>query len=217
MSQGLPLLYDYWRSSASYRVRIALALKGMAFERCSVDLLKNEQKAVTHLARNPQGLVPALAIDGLLLTQSLAIIDYLDETRPEPPLLPQDAAGRARVRALAHAIAMEIHPICNPSVVARVLELAGGEQEMRQAWMQEHIARGLDAVERLLQRPETGAFCHGDAPGLADCCLVPQLYNARRWGLEVETWPRITEIDANCADLPAFQSAHPDRFNPETP
>ncbi len=215
MTRARALLYGYWRSSATYRVRIALALKGIAYDSHAVDLTKDEQKAPAHLARNPQGLVPALAIDGLELTQSLAIIDYLDETRPEPPLLPGDAVGRARVRTIAQAIAMEVHPVCNPSVVARVLELARGDEAMRQAWMQEFIGRGLDAVEILLQHPESKTYCHGDSPGLADCVLIPQLYNARRWGLDAARWPRIETIDRNCAVLPAFQAGHPEQQKPQ--
>ncbi len=212
---GTPLLYDYWRSSASYRVRIGLGLKGLAYERRSVDLLTGEQRAAEHAARNPQGLVPALAIDGLTLTQSLSILEYLEETRPEPPLLPADPAGRARVRAIAQAIAMEIHAVCNLSLVNRIVSLAGGTEALRTAWMGENIRLGLDAVEALLAKPGSGRFCHGDAPGLADCCLVPQLYNARRWGLEVRDWPRAAAIVAACEALEAFRAAHPDRVKPE--
>lgn len=215
MSEARALLYDYWRSSASYRVRIALGLKGLTYASHPVDLIKGEQKSEANRNRNPQGLVPTLAIDGLVITQSLAMIEYLEETRPAPPLLPSDAASRARVRAIAQAIAMEVHPICNPSVVARVLELAGGDEAMRQAWMQTFIGQGLDAVEVLLQHPGTGSFCHGDTPGLADCCLIPQLYNARRWGLEAARWPTIARIDRNCAALTAFQNSHPEHVQPQ--
>lgn len=216
MSADRTRLYDYWRSSASYRVRIALALKGIAYESRAVDLMKGEQKSKAHLERNPQGLVPALAIDGLVMTQSLAMIEYLEETRPEPALLPSDAAGRARVRAIAQVIAMEVHPVCNPSVVARVLELAGGDEAMRVAWMQDVIGRGLDAVEVLLQHPDTGRFSHGDNPGLADCFLVPQLYNAQRWGLEPARWPTLSRIDRACAALAAFKDSHPEQVKPKS-
>lgn len=205
------VLYDYWRSSASYRVRIALNLLGVAYRAVPVDLLAAGHKAPEHLARNPQGLVPVLAIDGRLLTQSLAIIDYLEETRPGADLLPDDAAGRARVRALSHAIAMEIHPICNLSVGTHVMALAGGDEAVRQAWMQKFIGAGLAAFEQLLARPETGRFCHGDRPTMADCCLVPQLYNADRWGVDTAGLSRIRAVAAECAGLEAFAAAHPDR------
>ena len=207
-----PVLYDYWRSSASYRVRIALALKDMAYDRVPVDLLTGAHRTPAHLARNPQGLVPALAIDGLMLTQSLAIIEYLDETVPALPLLPADAAGRARVRTLALAVAAEIHPLNNTSTLARVERLAG--TEARSAWNRETMVTGLAAVERLLDDPRTGRFCHGDAPGLADCVLIPQLYNARRWGVDFSRHPRIAAVSAACATLGSVASAHPDNFAP---
>lgn len=206
-------LYDYWRSSAAYRVRIALGLKGLPHAAVPVNLLDASHKAPDHLARNPQGLVPALHIDGRMLTQSLAIIEYLDETRPDPPLLPADPPGRARVRALAHAIAMEIAPICNLSVATHVAALTGRE-DARVDWMAHFIGPGLEAFERLLAQGGTGRFCHGDQPGLADCCLVPQLYNARRWGVAVDHLPRIAAIADACAALPAFAAAHPDRVGP---
>lgn len=207
-----PVLYDYWRSSASYRVRIALALKDIAYDRVSVDLVKGEQRAPEHLAINPQGLVPAMAIDGHLLTQSLAIIEYLDETRPALPLLPDDAAGRARVRAITQAIACEIHPVSNLMVLNKVEALAG--PEARTAWNEDNIARGLKGIEALLDHPATGRFCHGDAPGLAECALIPQLYNARRWGVDFSHLPRIAAVSAACATLGVIASAHPDNFAP---
>jgi maleylacetoacetate isomerase len=207
-----PVLYDYWRSSASYRVRIALNLKGVAYRPVAVNLLAGEHRAPEHLARNPQGAVPVLDIDGLRLTQSLAMIEYLDETRAGPALLPADPAGRARVRALAQLIAMEIHPICNLSVAARIARLGG--DAARLAWMREHIGAGLAAFEALLAQPGTGRFCHGDTPGLADCCLIPQLYNAGRWELDPAAWPTISRIEAACAELPAFAAARPDRVGP---
>ncbi|MFB2530538.1 maleylacetoacetate isomerase [Paracoccus sp. p3-h83] len=207
-----PVLYDYWRSSASYRVRIALALKDMAYDRVPVDLVAGDHRAPAHLAVNPQGLVPALAIDGLLLTQSLAIIDYLDETRPALPLLPDDPASRARVRAIALAIACEVHPLSNLSVLNRIEALAG--PEARSAWNRDNLHQGLTAVERLLDHPATGRFCHGDAPGLAECCLIPQLYNARRWGVSFDHLPRIAAVSRACATLGVIASAHPDNFDP---
>ncbi|KGF67466.1 maleylacetoacetate isomerase [Hoeflea sp. BAL378] len=205
-----PILYDYWRSSASYRVRIALNLAGIEYKAVVVDLLGKAHKSAEHLARNPQGLVPALAIDGLMLTQSLAMIEYIIETRGVA-LLPDDAAGRARVRALAHAIAMDIHPLCNLSVVAHVLELAGGDEAMRAAWMQHFIGKGLAAFEALLDHASTGTFCHGEAPGLADICLIPQVYNAERWGADISGFRRIQAIREACDRLPAFSDAHPDK------
>lgn len=209
-------LHDYWRSSASYRVRIALNLKGIAHERVAVDLTADAQRSADHLALNPQGLVPVLRIDGLVLTQSLAIIDYLDETRPEPPLLPSDPAGRARVRALAQAIACEIHPISNLRILERV-EALGGPQA-RAAWNRDTLASGLEAFERLLDHPAfTGRFCHGDQPTVADCTLIPQLYNASRWGVGYTHLPRIAAVANTCAALPAFRAAHPDRFDPAQP
>lgn len=211
-----PVLHDYWRSSASYRVRIALALKGIAYDRVPVDLVAGAQRGAANLAVNPQGLVPSLEIDGLVLTQSLAVIGYLDETRPDPPLLPRDPASRARVRAIALAVACEIHPLSNPSVLSRVEALGGADA--RAEWNRDNIARGLDSVERLLDHPGfTGRFCHGDAPGLADCTLIPQLYNAARWGVAYDHLTRIRAVAAACEGHPAFVAAHPDRFATDSP
>ena len=198
-----PVLYDYWRSSASYRVRIALRLIGIDFERVPVNLLSGQQKAAPHLARNPQGLVPVLDIDGQRLTQSLAIIEYLAETHPDQGLLPSDPL--ARVRALSHAIAMDIHPICNTGTVNHVLELTGGGDPVRLAWMGKFIGDGLLAFDRLLDHPATGRFCHGDRPTMADICLVPQVYNARRWDVDIGNLTRIDAIVAACERLPAFE------------
>jgi maleylacetoacetate isomerase len=206
------VLYDYWRSSAAYRVRIALNLIGLSYRQVAVDLLQGEQKEAANLARNPQGLVPTLEIDGRSLTQSLAIVEYLDETR-NGGLLPPDAAGRARVRALAHAIAMEIHPICNLSVARHAAENSAGAITM-QGWMQHFIDRGLRAVEAMLDHPATGRFCHGDRPGLADICLVPQIYNARRWEIDLDPLPIVRRIVAELDGHPAFADAHPDRHQP---
>lgn len=205
------VLYDYWRSSASYRVRIALNSVGISYRTVSVDLLENTQKSPEHLARNPQGLVPALDIDGRTMAQSLAIIEYLAETRGNPGVLPEDAAGRQRVRALSYAIAMEIHPICNTGVVLHVMEVTGGGEAARSAWMKRFIGNGLAAVETLLDTPGTGRFCHGDTPGMADFCLVPQVYNADRWEVDITACPNVRRIAETCASLPAFQAAHPDR------
>ena len=209
---AMPVLYDYWRSTASYRVRIALNLAGIDYEPVVVDLLSGAHKGAANLMRNPQGFVPALDIDGLMLTQSLAIIEYVIETRGVS-LLPDEAADRARVRALAHVIAMDIHPVCNLSVVGHVLELTGGGDAVRVAWMQKFITKGLEAFETLLDHPATGEFCHGDMPGLADICLIPQIYNAERWGADISGLKRIQAIRAACEQLPAFANAHPDKNN----
>jgi len=208
------VLYDYWRSSASFRVRIALHLKGIPFSTVAVNLLDGSQRSAAHLTRNPQGFVPALAIDGMMMTQSLAILEYLDARMPEPPLLPDDPAEAARLRAIAHAIAMEIHPICNPSVVAHHAAAFDGDADDKAAWMRHFINKGLRAVDRLADHPRTDSFLHGDAPGLADCVLVPQIYNARRWGVDLAAMPRLVAIDAACMALPSFRAAAPEAVKP---
>ena len=203
------ILYDYWRSSASYRVRIALNLAGIQYDTVVVDLLKMEHKAPDHLIHNPQGLVPAIKIDKQIFTQSLAIIEYLNETR-NLKLLPDTAAGRAEVRALAYAIAMDIHPVCNLGVVTHVMKLTNGDEIMRKAWMQKFIGDGLMAVELMLQK-NLGALCYGDNPSLADICLVPQLYNAKRWEVNTSAFSRIEAVIANLQNNMAFADAHPDK------
>jgi maleylacetoacetate isomerase len=203
------VLYDYWRSSASYRVRIALNLLGIAYAAVPVNLLAGEQRAPNHLGRNPQGLVPVLDIDGLRLTQSLAIVEYLHETRPGSGLLPADPVGRARVRALAHAIAMDIHPVCNTRVVGRLMTLVEDGEAARAGWMHGVIAEGLAAFEAMLGHPATGRFCHGDRPTIADLCLVPQLYNARRWQVDLSAMPRVLAVEAACDGIDAFRLAAP--------
>lgn len=207
------VLYDYWRSSASYRVRIGLNLAGIAYRAVPVDLTKGEHKSPAHLARNPQGLVPVLDIDGLRLTQSLAILDYLESTRGLT-LLPRDAGARARVLALAHAIAIDIHPVCNLSVARHASELAGGRGDMPGDWMRRFIRPGLQAFEQMLGGFAQAPFCAGERPGLADICLIPQIYNARRWGAEIDDLPRICAVEAACKDRPEFAKAHPDAVNP---
>lgn len=207
------VLYDYWRSSASYRVRIALNLAGIEHRSVPVDLLKQEHKSPAHLARNPQGLVPALFIDGQLYTQSLAIIDYLGETRTGLDVLPADAASRAKVRAVAHAIAMDIHPVCNLGVVNHVVELVGNAEETRSGWMKKFIGEGLAAVETMLS-DLPGPLCFGDKPTLADICLVPQVYNARRWGVDISHHARIKGAIDRLETIPAFAAAHPDQIKP---
>jgi maleylacetoacetate isomerase len=207
------VLFDYWRSSASYRVRIALNILGQDFRSVSVDLLAKTQKSAEHLARNPQGLVPVLEIDGHAFTQSLAIIEYLDETR-HAGFLPSDPVGRQRVRQLSYAIAMEIHAVCNTGVVAELMRVTADGEAARDAWMQKFIGDGMAAFEKLLDHPSTGKFCHGDTPGMADFCLVPQVYNARRWNVELSAFPRVLEIAGRCEGLDAFAKAHPDRVKP---
>lgn len=200
-------LYDYWRSSASYRVRMGLNILGLAYESLAVDLLTGEQSRPANLSRNPQGLVPTLEIDGLVLTQSLAILEYLDETRGG--LLPADAAGRARVRALAFAVAMEIAPVSNLRVRRKVEEISGGAFTADD-WQRHHIALGFDALEVMLDSPATGTFCHGEQVTLADLCLVPQAYNAERVGLDLGRWPRIAACVARLRALPPLVAAAPE-------
>jgi len=204
------ILYDYWRSSASYRLRIALESLGLTYRREPVDLLAGDQRTAEHRARNPQGLVPALSIDGHMLTQSLSIIEYFDETRPKARFLPADPLGRQRVRTLSYAVAMEIHAVCNSGVAAHVMDITGGGEAARASWMRKFIGEGLAAVEQLLDDPATGTFCHGDTPGMADFCLVPQVYNAERWGADIASLAHVRRITETCRALPAFQAAHPD-------
>lgn len=204
-------LFDYWRSSASYRVRIALNLLGLDYAAIPVDLVKGEQRGADNLARNPQGLVPTLLIDGQSLTQSLAIIEYLNDRSGS--LLPTDPIGRARVRALSYAIAMEIAPICNLSVRNHIQSLTDG-RTTADDWQRHYISQGLAAFEALLDHPSTGAFCHGDQISMADICLVPQVYNARRVGVDVASHPRLATIHARLIQNPAVTAAHPDQVKP---
>ncbi|TCZ63001.1 maleylacetoacetate isomerase [Roseicella aquatilis] len=204
------ILYGYWRSSAAYRVRIALNLKGLRAEHRFVHLRKGEQREEGHRALNPQGLVPALVLeDGAVLTQSLAICEYLDEIHPEPPLLPREPVARARVRAFAQTVAAEIHAVQNLKVLNRVKAL-GHPQEAANAWAHDVIAEGLAACEALL-RDQPGPFCFGALPGLADIALVPQLYNARRFNVALGAMPRLLAAEAACGALPAFAEAAPER------
>ncbi len=206
-------LYDYFRSSAAYRVRIALNFKGLAPERAFVHLRRNAQREDDYLALNPHGLVPALVTDdGAVLTQSLAIVEYLEETHPSPPLLPPDPAARARVRAIALAIACDIHPLDNLRVLRYLLHTVGVTEEQKDAWYKYWIDVGLEALEIQLSRDDaTGRFCHGDAPTLADVCLVPQLANARRVAMDLSPYPTLTRIETACRALPAFAAAEPAR------
>jgi len=209
----MTVLYDYWRSSAAYRVRIGLGLLNLPYRAVPVDLVKAEQRAPENLARNPQGLVPTLEIDGLVLTQSLAILEYLDEVH-HAGFLPRDTAGRARVRALAYAIAMETAPVCNLSVRKYAAQMSGGAMTA-DAWQVHFITKGLSAFEAMLKARATGRFCHGDQISLADICLVPQVYNARRVGLDVTLWQRIAAVMANLEAVPAVAAAHPDHHQPK--
>ncbi|MPQ58167.1 maleylacetoacetate isomerase [Duganella sp. FT27W] len=205
-------LYTYFRSSAAYRVRIALELKGLDYQALPVHLLRGggEQLQAAYRAINPAGLVPALDDDGAILTQSLAILEYLDETRPQAPLLPPDPAGRARVRALALTIAADTHPLGNLRVLKYLTGQLEQSDETKLAWQQHWLRTGMAALEAMLAGdPRTGTFCHGDQPGLADCCLAPQLFSAQRFGVDLAPYPTITRIHDHCAALPAFQRAHP--------
>ena len=198
-------LWDYPKSSASYRVRIALNLAGLDYRIETVDLLGKDHKSPAHLARNPQGLVPVLDIDGHRLTQSLAMLEYLDTTRALG-LLPADPADRARAQALAYAIAIDLHPVCNLSVMVHA---TGGQEPARTQWMHRFIRPGLEAFEALLAGFDQAPYATGEAPGLADLCLIPQLYNANRWGVEYAELPRIKAIEETCAAHPAFKAAYP--------
>jgi maleylpyruvate isomerase len=207
------ILYGYSLSSASYRVRIALALKGLQVTSVPVNLRAGEQRLDEFLQINSQGFVPALVMDdGAVLTQSVAIIEYLEETHPEPPLLPKTPLARARVRSLAQAIACDVHPLNNLRVLQYLENELQHDKATRETWYRHWIRLGFDALERRLARDgETGRFCHGDAPTMADVCLVPQVFNARRFALDLSPYPRIVGIDAACRDLPAFEGAAPER------
>lgn len=206
-------LYTFFRSSASYRVRIALNLKGLNYEQVPIHLRRGggEQWTSAYKAINPQGLVPTLEDGGRLITQSLAVIEYLEERYPEPALLPGDAADRATVRAMALTVACEIHPLQNLRVLNYLRnELKQGEEDVNR-WARHWITLGLSALEQwVLSAPKQGRFCFGDAPSLADLFLVPQLYNARRFGCDLSGYRSLVEIDANCVALPAFAKAAPE-------
>ena len=200
------VLWDYPKSSASYRVRIALNLAGINYRSETVNLLDGAQKEPEHLARNPQGLVPVLDIDGHRLTQSLAILEYLDDTRGLG-LLPVDPVARANVRALGQSIAVDLHPVCNLSVMRHA---TGGQDPARTNWMHHFIAPGLHAFETMLANFRQAPFCTGNSPTLPDLCLIPQLYNADRWGVDYADCNRIIGVASACANHPAFEQAKPD-------
>jgi maleylpyruvate isomerase len=205
-------LYSYFRSSAAYRTRIALHLKGLAFDYAPVHLRKGEQNAEAYRALNRQELVPTLIDGDTAVTQSLAIIEYLDERHPEPPLLPSAPAGRARVRAIALAICCDIHPLNNLRVLRYLVHTLKIGEEAKDAWYRHWIDTGLAALEaQLAADVATGTFCHGDVPTMADVCLVPQLANARRANIPLDGYPTLLRIDATCRALDAFARAAPDR------
>ena len=204
------VLYDYFRSSAAYRVRIALNLKGIDYESRPVDLRDDQQKSDEYRALNPQGLVPMLEIDGHRLTQSLAIINYLDMRYPNQPLIPAMAAERAHVVAMAMTVACDIHPLNNLRVLKYLKQELGQPQEAIDQWYAHWISEGLPALEALAA-PQAGSFLFGDAPTGADVCLVPQLYNARRYNVPLEDYPTLLRAEENANKLDAFAEAHPDR------
>lgn len=209
-----PLLYDYWRSSASYRVRIALNLLGWPYEAIAVDLLDGVHRTSDYLALNPQGILPSLTIDGHHLTQSLAIIEYLHATTDGSTLLPDDPLGQFRVRQLSYAVAMEIHPVCNLSVATHAANSMKDADAAKADWMAHFISIGLANLEALLVQDARATLSYGDTPTLADCCLIPQLYNADRWGVDYSVHRRITQIAVATREISAFADAHPDTVGP---
>jgi maleylacetoacetate isomerase/maleylpyruvate isomerase len=204
-------LYTYFRSSAAFRVRIALNLKGLAYEPAFVHLGKGEHRQPAYAAVNPQGLLPALEVDGARLAQSIAIMEYLEEAHPQPPLLPKHPLGRARVRSLSLIVACEIHPLNNPRVLKYVKSTLGHSQEEIDAWYRYWIADGLAKLEAELGRPGTGRHCHGDAPSMADCCLVPQIFNAQRFACDLKPYPTVMRVFDACMRLEAFDRAQPSK------
>ena len=213
MSEQLRL-YSYWRSSAAYRVRIGLNLKGLAYQTLPVHLVRDggEQHQADYATMNPQQLVPTLMHGVRVIRQSLAILEYLDEAWPSPRLLPMTARDRARVRSLAQLVASDIHPLNNLRVLRYFEQNWRVPQSERDEWVKHWIVEGFNAMEALLEGdPATGAFCHGQTPGLADCCLIPQVFNARRFGVDLAAFPVISRIEQACLELPAFVEARPDK------
>ena len=206
-------LYDFWRSSAAYRVRIALALKGVDADRISIDITPGTdgQFSPQYRAVNPQMRVPALEVDGRVLGQSMAILEFLDERYPDPPLLPGDALPRARIRGFADTIACDIHPLNNVSVLGELRSRFGADGDAIRSWYASWIAKGFTALETLAGQASRDTFLFGPAPTLADVCLVPQMYNARRYDVDLSAYPRLVEVDAAARDLPAFAGAAPER------
>lgn len=209
MSTNKTLLHSYWRSSAAYRVRLALNFKQIAYDMVYVNLRQNAQSSEDYLAINPEGLVPVLEIDGLKISQSMAILEYLDQTRPSPPLLPADAAGCARVRALAQFIACEIHPINNLRILRYLTGPMGLTEEAKDTWYAHWVRDGLERFEKRLSDSATGRYCHGDAPGIADCVLMPQVFNARIMKVSLDGLDRIQEIESRMLMLEPVRQAYP--------
>jgi maleylacetoacetate isomerase len=206
------LLYDYFRSSAAYRVRIALNLKRLAYERRDVMLLEDQQRSPDHLARNPQGFVPALEVDGKVLTQSLAIIDWLDARYPEPRLIPADPDARAAALARALVVAADIHPLNNLRVMRWLKHELDADDARRDEWTRHWMAEGFAALEAMAGE---GPFLGGGAPNVADVFLVPQMFNARRFGVPLDAFPKLVRADAAAQEIEAFAAAHPDRVAPK--
>jgi maleylacetoacetate isomerase/maleylpyruvate isomerase len=209
-------LFSYWRATAPYRVRIGLALKGLAYDYAAVDLLGGRQRDAAYGAVNPQHLVPTLEADGVTLTQSLAILEWLEETHPEPPLLPKPAADRALVRAMAEIVACDIHPLNNLRVLQALAGLGhplGGEDQLR--WGSKWIADGLAALEPMVAAHGAG-FCFGQTPTIADCCVIPQLWSSNRFNVDLAPYPALSAVYARAAEHPAFQAAHPEK-QPDAP
>lgn len=202
-------IYDYFRSSAAFRLRIGLNLKGLNPERVFIHLRKGEQRGEPYRKVNPQGLVPAMIDGGHVLTQSLAILEYLDETHPEPAFLPQDAVGRAQVRAMALAIACDIHPLNNTRVLGYLRDRLKLDQAAQDEWYRHWVSEGFAAIEQMLHHP--GAYCHGDRPGLADICLVPQVFNAKRVDTPLAPYPKLMRVFEALMKLPAFDRAQPSK------
>jgi maleylacetoacetate isomerase len=207
------ILHTYFRSSAAYRVRIALELKSLEYGSVPVHLVRGggEQHSAAFAALNPAELVPVVRVDELTLTQSLAIIEYLDEMHPTPSLLPGDAASRARIRAIALHVACEIHPLNNLRVLQRLERSEDRDKDARDRWYVHWVTQGFDALEAMLARSvHAGRFCHGDAPTMADCCLIPQVYNAERFAVSMERYPTLQRVTNACRELQAFQRAAPE-------
>lgn len=204
-------LYTYFRSSAAFRVRIALNLKGLSYDPVFIHLAKGEHRKPEYSGVDPQGLLPTLVDEGQALSQSLAIIEYLEETHPAPPLLPKDALGRGRVRSLSLLVACEIHPLNNLRTLQYLKRQLGQSEEQVNTWYRYWIADGLAKLEADLSRPGTGKFCHGDAPTLADCCLVPQIFNAKRYNCDLAAYPITMRVFDACMKLEAFDRAQPSK------
>lgn len=206
-------LYDYYRSSASFRVRIALNLKGLEYQQISVDLLKGEQQQAEYRQVNPQGFVPMLDTGSARITQSIAIIDHLDALEPDPRLIPEEPAARAQALALALTVAADIHPLNNLRVLKYLSGTLGQDEAGRTAWMGHWMQQGFEALQALAE-PTAGRFLVGDTPSLADACLIPQLFNARRFGIDLEPFPLLLSVEEEAMAMAAFESAHPDRVAP---